>query len=97
MIDEHAQGEKVELELDAFITKRDAQRRRSEGERLAEEVWMESERLYNARRRRELDAERYGYLMDSADGIERTAAAIAAGKRAQAARLMEETEQRRTA
>ena len=69
MIDEHAQGEKVELELDAFITKRDAQRRRSEGERLAEEVWMESERLYNARRRRELDAERYGYLMDSADGM----------------------------
>ena len=31
VIDEHARGEKVELELDSFVAKRDAQRRRTEG------------------------------------------------------------------
>ena len=53
MIDEHARGEKVELELDAFVAKRDAQRRRTEGERPSEAPWRQSERLSDERRRSE--------------------------------------------
>jgi hypothetical protein len=44
MIDEHSRSEKVQLELDAFIIKRDAQRRRTEGDWLAKVIWAESER-----------------------------------------------------
>ena len=32
-------GEKVEAELDAFVSRRDKQRRRTEGERPDEEAW----------------------------------------------------------
>ena len=56
MIDEHAQGEKVEAELDIFVARRDAQRRRAEGERPPQEIWMDSERRYDARRRAEVRA-----------------------------------------
>ena len=48
-----APGEAVEQELDAFISRRDADRVKSEGERAAEEAWMASERRYNARIREE--------------------------------------------
>ena len=54
VIDEHARSEKVELELDAFIPRRDAERRRPEGDRVEEEAFMVSERAYFAR----LEAER---------------------------------------
>ena len=37
-----AKGEQVEGELDAFIHKRDRQRRRDEGERAREELYAES-------------------------------------------------------
>jgi hypothetical protein len=50
VIDEHAQGEKVELELDRLVERRHDRRVADEGERPAEEIWMESERAYDARR-----------------------------------------------
>jgi hypothetical protein len=46
-------GEKVEAEIDAMIRRRGDQRRETEGERPAEEAWMESERRYNAQRERD--------------------------------------------
>ena len=41
----------VEAELDAMIRRRDEKRRRDEGERPEEALWLESERKYAARRR----------------------------------------------
>jgi hypothetical protein len=43
--------EQVETDLDRLIERRDAERRKTEGERLEEEPWAESERKYAARRR----------------------------------------------
>jgi hypothetical protein len=43
----------IEKELTAFIGKRDRRRRKVEGEHRIEEAWMESERRYYARRRRQ--------------------------------------------
>ncbi len=43
-------GEKVEKDLDAFISKRDKERRLSEGERAEEAAWVESERRAQATR-----------------------------------------------
>ena len=54
---EIATGERAESELDAFIPRRDSQRRKDEGERAVEDLWKARERLEVARRRRELDAE----------------------------------------
>jgi hypothetical protein len=42
-------GERVEGELDAFIAKRDKQRRQTEGERRLEALWVESVRPYQER------------------------------------------------
>jgi hypothetical protein len=50
---EIGRGEAVERELDAFISKRHEQRVQTEGERLLEEAWRESERRAEARRREE--------------------------------------------
>ena len=44
-----AKGEHVEAELDAMIARRHDQRRQTEGERAAEELWQESVRRYHAR------------------------------------------------
>jgi hypothetical protein len=46
-------SEHVEKELDLLITRRDVQRRQTEGERLEEELWRESERRHEAKRREE--------------------------------------------
>ncbi len=43
----------VEGELDNFISRRHEKRIQEEGERPAEEMWAESERRYEARRREE--------------------------------------------
>ena len=51
-MDTVAKGEAAESGIDAFISKRDRQRRRDEGERPAEELWAISERIYAAKRRR---------------------------------------------
>jgi hypothetical protein len=44
-----ARGEQIEGELDAFIAKRDRERRREEGERPQEELYAESTRRYHER------------------------------------------------
>ena len=44
----------IEGELDSFVSRRDKQRRRDEGDRPPEEIWQESVRAYNARREQEL-------------------------------------------
>ena len=49
---EHA--ERVEVELDAMISRRDLQRRELEGERRERELWAVSAAKYAARRQREL-------------------------------------------
>ena len=46
-------SEHVEKELDLLIPRRDVQRRQTEGERLEEELWRESERRHEAKRREE--------------------------------------------
>ena len=48
-----AKGEAVEAEIDAFISRRDAQRRKSEPERETEASWKAAEKLQEAARRRE--------------------------------------------
>jgi predicted acetyltransferase len=44
-----ARTEQIEGELDAFIVKRDKERRQNEGERAREQLWVESVRRYHAR------------------------------------------------
>jgi hypothetical protein len=51
-----AKSETTEKDLDLFITRRDAERRESEGERRAEELWQESVRRYYARQAQDLRA-----------------------------------------
>jgi hypothetical protein len=48
-----SRGESVEAEINSFIAKRHNDRIAGEGERLPEELWMESERRHNTRRREE--------------------------------------------
>jgi hypothetical protein len=48
-----AKGDATEKELDAMISRRHEKRVLSEGERLEEELWQESVKAYNARRREE--------------------------------------------
>ena len=48
---EIATGERAEAELDAFISRRHEQGRKSEGERELEAAWVEAERREVARRR----------------------------------------------
>ena len=55
------QGELVEAELDAFISRRDTQRRTTEGERAAEETYEENVRRYHKRERRGMLWERLRY------------------------------------
>jgi hypothetical protein len=50
-------GERAEASIDAFISKRDRARRKAEGERLEEERWQESSRVYAAKRQEDLRAQ----------------------------------------
>jgi hypothetical protein len=52
-VDSVTRGEMVEGDLNRLIEKRHNQRVQSEGERVAEELWGESERRYFARQREE--------------------------------------------
>ena len=96
-IDEHARGEKVEAEIDAFVLKRDAERRRTEGERAAEEIWMESERRYDARRVAGNRAAWREYHRDQAELHRRNLVALVAQHEAAAEKLIEETDRRKSA
>lgn len=73
--------------LDALIERR-AEQNAAEGER--EALWKESVRTHHEKRRRKYAAEWYGYHLDQAERLERTAAALAEEHRARAAALLEE-------
>lgn len=70
-----SRGEAVEHEIDGLISKRHERRVIEEGERPAEEAWMESERAHNRRRREEnrlawseyhrLQAERHRSILEA--------------------------------
>ncbi len=62
-----SRGESVEAEINSFIAKRHNDRIAGEGERLPEELWMESERRHNARRREENRAAWCEYHQEQAE------------------------------
>lgn len=64
---EIARGEGAEAQIDAFISRRDIQRRKTEGDRETEEMWRASERRQEARRRAENLAGWYGWHLARAD------------------------------
>lgn len=82
-----ARAEALEAELDRIIEKR--ARERKDANRV-EELWNESVNKVDERRRGEMRALWYGYHMDQAERIERTAARLAAGHRARAEELLSE-------
>jgi hypothetical protein len=83
-------GEVAEAQLTAFIERRDRQRRQTEGERRIEEAWMDSERRYEANRRREIRAAWVAFHEGQAERHRRTLEDLIKHNEAQAARLCEE-------
>jgi hypothetical protein len=81
-----AKGERVEGELDAFISKRDKERRQSEGERAREELWQKSVREHNARCGDEQRLARLRYHEGQAIRLGRTLGALIRFNRAEAER-----------
>ena len=80
-------GEAVERELDAFISRRHEQRVQTEGERLALEMWQESERKY-AERRREANRQAWtSFHGEQADRHRTTLQALVEHHEMQAAKL----------
>ena len=85
-----AKGEAAESSIDAFISRRDKQRRQTEGERLEEELWQASARIHEAKQRRKnLEAWRC-YHEDQAERHRRTVEGLIAYHGEQAAKLCEE-------
>ena len=56
-----SRSEQVETDLDRLIERRDTERRKSEGERAREQLWVESVRRYNARLQADERLERLHY------------------------------------
>ena len=78
-----ARGEMVEKELDAMIVRRSRQKDPEEGH----ELWKESVRRYNARRREELRAAWCEYHQDQAARHRAVLEALIARREAEAERL----------
>jgi len=87
-------AEHVEKELNILITRRDAQRRKDEGERAAEALYLQSVRAYNAAHELARLYEWRSFELTMARRAEKNAAKIATKRRARAAELMEEIERR---
>ncbi len=85
---EIATGERAEAELSAFVSRRDSQRRETEGDRAAEALWKASERRHEARRRDEMRAAWLDYHRGQAERHRRNLAALVAHHEAEADRLM---------
>jgi hypothetical protein len=81
-----ARGEAVESELTAFVAKRDAQRRRTEGDRAEEEAWMKSSRRHDARRRSENRAAWLAFHEGQAARLRRNLGALVAHHEAEASK-----------
>jgi len=92
---EIARGEAVEHELDAFISRRHESRVTDEGERPAEEAWMESGRRHDASRREALRSAWCAYHHDQAGRLRRNLAALVAHHEAAAEKLTKTTDERR--
>jgi hypothetical protein len=58
-----SRSEQVESDLHRLIERRDTERRKTEGERAAEELWAESVRRYNARQEADHRAAWHDYEM----------------------------------
>jgi len=84
-----AHGELVEKELDAFIEKRHDRRLADEGERPAEELWQESERRYQEKRRRLARLEWHAFHNEHAARHRATLQALIEHHEQQAAKLMD--------
>jgi hypothetical protein len=84
-----ARGEQVENELTAMIERRHDRRVVEEGERPAEEAWMESERRYQEQRRMQARYEWHLYHTSQAERHRRTLEELIASHEAAAARLMD--------
>lgn len=84
---EIAAGERADAQIDSFISRRDAKRRESEGERAAEEAWEASSRLHEARLREERRAAWVDYHRGRADSLRRTLQVLIANHEAEAERL----------
>lgn len=87
---EVAHTEMVEKEIDRMIEKRS---RADPDPAELEASYIESVRVYNARRRRELDAERYRYHLDHAERLRRTMTALVEFHETQAMNLLEGNQQ----
>ena len=92
-----ARSEAVEAELDRLVERRHDLRVADEGDRPDEEAWAKAERRHDARRRAELRAAWYGWHIDQAERHRRNLAALVAQHEAAAERLMQATDERRTA
>ncbi len=80
----------VEAELDNFISRRHEKRVEEEGERLAKEMWAESERRHAARQREENRAAWCKYHQDQAARHRATLEALATNHECEAAKLQPE-------
>ena len=90
-----AKGEAVEAEIDVLISRRDAERRKSEGEWAAEDLWRASERRQEALRREEEDRGRLVICRHLEGGYARRSEEYR--RRGDAIEGREATDQRRTA
>jgi hypothetical protein len=85
-----ARAEAVEAELDRFIRTRHDGRVADEGERPAEEAWVESERRYDEQRRQVNRAAWYGWHLDQAERHRRTLETLIEHHEARAEELCED-------
>ena len=92
-----SKGESVEAEISAFISRRDTQRRKTEGERPEEAAWVEHERTHNARRTAEMRAAWCEFHRGQAERHRRNLTALVAFHEAEAERLTQATERRTAA
>jgi hypothetical protein len=82
--------EKVETDLERLITRRDKERRVTEGERREHELWQENEDRYNEQRRLQNRYEWHAYHCGQAERHRRTLEELIARHEEQAAKLLDE-------
>jgi hypothetical protein len=78
--------------LTRFIERRDDKRRQTEGERLEDDLWMETVKAYNERERRQIRAQWYGWHCDQVERHRRTLEALITHHEGEAVKLLEESE-----
>jgi hypothetical protein len=86
--------EAAEAQLERFISQRHEKRRQTEGERLEQELWMNTAKAYNDRERRQIRAEWRDYHEGQAERHRRTLAALIAHHEGEAQKLLEDSEEK---